>query len=602
MTLQEHPRWLAHHTDRTLPSPAIVQLELTAACDLACVMCPLPHETRHGTGGERFEVADLERERALFAAAAGVELTGFGEILCHPHLLDCLRWFRTLGLGVAATSNGNRLTDELTRAIVGENLLDVLCLSIDAATPATYERIRRRGDFAQLQRNVDCWASRRGPGAPRLRFSFAAMEPNIRELPAFVRWAAQAGAERVIVQHIYEAPHTQRWGLQHHRELARAVLAEAGALADELGVTLDGRNLAQQGAVGHRPGLIKDCPFPWAHTFIKANRRVAACAMVWEDLDLGDLRDGFTPVWRGNAYTEFRRAMAGATPPAPCVRCQYFGWREPTPLAELSSATSMEPAQRGRLGWQWHGVEREPHGRAFRWSLARSSLFLHPHGRTMLQLDAQVDPRGPFMRGVVRLGERAIAFDSHDLWGQPLRLPLGRLPDEPQRVEISLEKTWNPGVDAAIAGLRRLGLLVYSAEMTGAEDELLPRVDAADRTGQLGRGWLAVETVAGREARWLRERADLLLGGSGKSLLVQALVPVGLNARTLAVSCDDIALGARVIPADGRWHDCRFAVDAPPIAPARITLGVAEAAPAPHDTAAHPRLFGALAAAVGWAD
>ncbi|HPM77887.1 MAG TPA: radical SAM protein [bacterium] len=602
MTLQEHPQWLAHHTDRTLPTPAIVQLELTAACDLACVMCPLPHETRHGTGGERFEVADLERERALFAAAAGVELTGFGEILCHPHLLDCLRWFRTLGLGVAATSNGNRLTDELTRAIVGENLLDVLCLSIDAATPATYERIRRRGDFAQLRRNVDCWASRRGPGAPRLRFSFAAMEPNIRELPAFVRWAAQAGAERVIVQHIYEAPHTQGWGLQHHRELARAVLAEAGALADELGVTLDGRNLAQQGAAGHRPGLIKDCPFPWAHTFVKANRRVAACAMVWEDLDLGDLRDGFTPVWRGNAYTEFRRAMAGATPPAPCVRCQYFGWREPTPLAELSPATSMEPAQRGRLGWQWHGAERDPHGRAFRWSLARSSLFLHPHGRTMLQLDAQVDPRGPFMRGVVRLGERAIAFDSHDLWGQPLRLPFGRLPDEPQRVEISLEKTWNPGVDAAIAGLRRLGLLVYGAEMTGAEDELVPRVDAADRTGQLGRGWLAVETVAGREARWLRERADLLLGGSGKALLVQVLVPVGLNARTLSLSCDDRELGEQAIPADGRWHDCRFAVDAPPIAPARITLGVAEAAPAPHDTAERPRLFGALVAAVGWAD
>lgn len=600
--LEEHPLWLAHHTDRTLPTPAIVQLELTAACDLACVMCPLPHETRHGTGSERFEVADLESERALFAAAGGVELTGFGEILCHPHLLACLRWFRRQGLGIAATTNGNRFTDDLLRAIVEENLLDVLCISIDAATADTYARIRRQGDFARLRRNVDALAQRRGPGAPRIRFSFAAMEPNIRELPAFVRWAAQAGAERVIVQHIYEAPHTRGWGLQHHRDLAQAVLDEAGAQADELGLILDGRNLAQQGATGHRPGLIKDCPFPWGHTFLKANRRVAACAMVWEDLDLGDLGDGFAAVWRGDAYTDFRRMMAGAAPPTPCVRCQYFGWREPTSLADLPGAIDMEPTRRGRLGWSWHAPERDEHGRAFRWSLARSSLFLRPQGRTMLQLDALVDARAPFLQGELRLGERSVAFDSHDLWGEPLRLPIGHLPDEPVRVEIVLEKSWNPGRDADIAGLRKLGLLVYGIAFVGGAEALLPLVIATDPTGQLGRGWLRPEIVADHPARWMRERADLLLCGDGRTVLVQALAPAGSGPRTLIVSCEDVALGEQTIPDDGRRHDYRFPLTSPTTTPARITLSVPNATPSPGDTSPHPRLFGALITQVGWTD
>jgi len=200
--LEQHPLWLALQTDAALPSPDIIQLELAAACDLSCVMCPLPHETRRGTGAERFDVADLERERAFFAAASGVELTGFGEILCHPQLLDCLRWFRKLGLSVQATTNGQRLTPDLIEAIVSEDLIDVLCISVDAATKSTYERIRARGDFARLQRNLDQLAAKRTDSPSRLYLSFAAMEPNIRELPDFVRWAGALGADRVIVQHI----------------------------------------------------------------------------------------------------------------------------------------------------------------------------------------------------------------------------------------------------------------------------------------------------------------------------------------------------------------------------------------------------------------
>ncbi len=596
--LEQHPLWRTHHIDTTLPPPDVIQLELTAACDLRCVMCPLPHERRHGSGTERFSVADLERERAFFAAASGVELTGFGEILCHPELLACLRWFRGLGLAIQATTNGQRLTCELTEALVAENLLDVLCVSVDSINSSTYHRIRG-GDLTRLQRNLERLAVLRAGHPLQFYMSFTAMEPNIRELPDFIRWAIGLGADRVIVQHVFEAAHTTGCGLQHHLDLARDKLTEAAAVADEAGLVLDGRNLHRHGIAGQQPHMVKDCPFPWNHLFLKANRRVAACAMVWEDLDFGHMSAGLGNVWRGENFMRFREAMAGFEPPAPCVRCQYFGWRQATPMEQLSPRLSMDPTQRGVLGWGWHAPERDGNNRFFRWSNAHSVAFLRPTG-PMLEIDALTHEQAPFLSGQIRVGDQRFAFDSHDFWGQPLRLPVGVLNEPVVPVELILDETWNPHGTLGIPGPRKLGLLIYGLHFTGDPTLFEPHVDAADSHAQLGRGWLAVEQVLDRPARWTRERADLLLRADEGALAVDAFLPRGLAGRTLRVSCAGQLVGEHPVPADGRWHKLHF-----PGVPQSPDLCVVEleiegSAPAPGDRSPHPRQFGILVARVGF--
>jgi len=600
--LEESPLWVDHFTDRDLALPDIVQLELTAACDLSCVMCPLPHETRFGTGAERFDVADLERERALFTAASGVELTGFGEILCHPHLLDCLRWFRQMNLSIQATTNGNRLSPGLSKCIVRENLIDVLCISIDAATAETYAQIRRGGDFARLRKNLDALARTRVKRPLRLWLSFAAMEPNIHELPAFIRWAAELGAERVIVQHIFEAPHTQGWGLHHHLDKARSFLNEAGAVADELDVLLDGRNLPEQGKSGHIEGMIKDCPFPWQHTFLKANRRIAACAMVWEDLDFGMLDNGFADVWQGDAYTDFRRRMAGSNPPDPCVRCQYFGWRKPTPVDDIPTEVTMDESQRGMLGRGWQSIDVDSSHRPFRWTGQNTSVFLNPRGKPFLEIDAVSHPQAPHLTGEVIVGDQHFPFDSHDFWGVPLRLPVTQLPDHLTHVDIQLRQTWNPGSYLGMPGARKIGLLVYRIGFAGEANDLQPIVKADDPNNQLGQGWLAAENVGGRTARWAREKASLLLGESASTLVVETLVPQGLDARTVEVFVNEKSLGKREIDGNSQWRLLSFSVNESVQPPAVVELVTSGAAPAPNDTSPHPRRFGIIVSRIGFMD
>jgi len=596
--LENHPAWLAHRTDCRLPFPDVIQLELTATCDLQCVMCPLPRTPRYGTGRERYEPMDLAGLREVFTTASTVELTGFGEILTHPHLLDCLRALRTFNTAIQATTNGNRLDPALIDALLGEELLDTLTISIDAATAETYQTIRRGGDFPRLLRNLRHLAARRNPRRLACRLSFVAMKHNLAELPAFIALAAKLGIEGVIVQHVYAAPTTGEPASAPDDPQTNHLFREAAETAARTGVELSGRNFAGQGLAGYRPGFIKDCPFPWEHVFLKANRRVAACAMVWEDLDFGSLHDdSFATIWRGEAYRRFRERMAGPQPPEPCRRCQYFSWREATPLAQLSAKVDMAPADAGRLGRGWHAIERDDRGRFFRWSRGQAAVFLKPQGRPMLEIDALVHPAAPFLRGEIRVNEKTIAVDSHDFWGQPLRLPIGLLSEKVAKVELSMENPWNPR-DVGIPGRRRLGLLVYQIRFTGDADRFLPVVDMTDPHGQLGRGWLPPEEIDGVPMCWTRERADLSLAGGG-CLKIACCVPTGLKPRELTAEIDGHLVGVSTIPADGQVHSPTFsaAVEA---GLHHITLRIDGASARPGDKTVPPRLFGLLISLVGF--
>lgn len=608
--LEQTPAFLRHRTDSDLEFPDVVQLEITRRCNLRCGFCPLTNATPTQRGaGRDLTPADLDRLAPLFDRAGAVELTGFGEIFCHVDLIGLLRAFRARNLAVYATTNGLLADPSRCESIVAEGLIDGLTFSIDAADAATY-RALRGGDWSKLIANIEALGEakkRLGRRAPQVDFSFLAMRRNVDALAEFVDLAARFGATRVIVQHLTENERFADQNCRHDPNQLDAALDAARRTARNKGVALVARNPESHRDAG--PGWIKDCPLPWNQTFVRADGTLSACAMVWDVLDIGNLKeDSFERLWQGERYTALRKAMASDKAPRVCRNCRYFGWREPLPLDELASSIEMSPEDDRQLTSGWHPPDLDPTGRYGRWTRQRATAFLASGGKRMLQIEALTHPDAPWLEGCAQVtpwtfegakpaGESIrIPFSTQDLWGEPLALPLPQSAGQLLRVDLELDRSWC-AENAQATGRRRLGILVYRIGLDLPDAAIGPVVLPDDPNGQLGRGWLPPESVGEERFRWIGRQATALIR-SDRRLAVRVLVPKGLGNRRLAVFLDDEALGQQGVRDDGKPHELVFALRRPAGQPAVVRLVCAQAAPAPNDRSSHARVFGALIGAL----
>jgi MoaA/NifB/PqqE/SkfB family radical SAM enzyme len=285
----------------------------------------------------------IGRFRALLDELPGtrsVILQGLGEPLLAPDLLPMVAEAADRGIEVGFNTNGTLLTRSRAEALVRAGL-GWLYVSLDGATATTYEAIRRGASFARVVANVRGLVDARrrsGASRPEVRLVFVAMRRNVHELPALVRLAADLGVDEVSVQNLshsfddvgddpaYEGIRTyaEREALWASDDApVGAMWAEAAAEAERLGLPLHLPKVEPRHApAAGEPG----CDWPWTGTYVLHDGRVQPCCMVMGDdrAVLGAVGDsGFTEVWHGPAYREFRRRLLDGPPPDVCVGCAY---------------------------------------------------------------------------------------------------------------------------------------------------------------------------------------------------------------------------------------------------------------------------------------
>lgn len=170
------------------------------ACNLHCWSC---REKPIGRT-EWYEVREA-RMLAMLAAylptARLVTLLQSGEVFASPmHLrwLYSLRQAEVPELRIELTTNGTLLAQGWDSIQPAHFAIRTVSISVDAATEATYERVRRGGKWAAVQAGMTKAASLRAAGLlDRLQLNFCCSADNFREVPAFVALAATYGADRV---------------------------------------------------------------------------------------------------------------------------------------------------------------------------------------------------------------------------------------------------------------------------------------------------------------------------------------------------------------------------------------------------------------------
>lgn len=131
--------------------PAHMKIELTNFCNLACPMCP--HSQMERSVG--YMKPELFR-RIIDQAAPQLEfayLHHLGESLFHGRIGELIRYGRSRGVAMGLSTNATYLDHRKAKLLL-ENGLDFLVISMDGASPDTYERVRVGGDFATTFKNV----------------------------------------------------------------------------------------------------------------------------------------------------------------------------------------------------------------------------------------------------------------------------------------------------------------------------------------------------------------------------------------------------------------------------------------------------------------
>jgi MoaA/NifB/PqqE/SkfB family radical SAM enzyme len=318
--------------------PDELYIETTNRCNLKCRTCPQ-------YWGMDEDAADLTVEQVdrildCFPGVNRVVLHGIGEPLLHRELPAIIAAVKRRGAYALFNTNGLLLRGRVAEAIA-ESGLDELRVSIDAASPETYQTVRGADGFARIIRNLRKFADlKRGLDAagPRVSLWITGMKTNVRELPTLVELAYEIGIGEVYFQRLVYSDR----GLASASEAlyGRAAEDDLGAIrqaearARELGVTLRGSGEASSGALLEQraAATYRDCRRPWTLMYVTASGNVLPCCIApftgvpYGDLVLGNLFTE-TPetIWNGPRYREWRRRMLAGTPPAACAGCGA-GW------------------------------------------------------------------------------------------------------------------------------------------------------------------------------------------------------------------------------------------------------------------------------------
>lgn len=525
------------------PWPEVIQLELIGLCNLRCIMCPLTLVGHTRSKYKMYTLEDLQNMREIFEHAYEVELTGFGEALLHPQIIDVLRFFKSCELCVHLTTNGLLLTEEKAGAILQEDLVDVIRVSVDAARAETYAHIRRGGNFEKLLNNLKYFTElkrRLTKEKPPLHLLFIAMRHNIEELPEFPQIAHNVGADLVVVQEVDEVWARSKLQLTtEHFDVVRNSFVRAKQEAsrlgipiefcwqsfnpEELGVDVDGIKVRSyqfsKPSDSSRP-FIKDCPFLWDRVFIKVNRDVQICATLWEEGIVGNLeKNSLYEIWHSKQYKEIRRRMASTNPIAECYDCPTKSCIRPNLEEEIPSRIEFGKDLVSPVGLGLFLPERDEDGRPYRWMRQEATFFLRRRAEhNFLKLEIGVHPLWSDLSGELFLNDISIGrFSCAQAVGGEIRFHLPKEPVGPVKFTIKFDKQIRPRSLGIGNDYRALTVKLYRAELFSASLDY--EFDFSREDAPILWGWYKPEGEGASYFRWSSKRAQFLILSDRKFLV-----------------------------------------------------------------------------------
>jgi MoaA/NifB/PqqE/SkfB family radical SAM enzyme len=317
--------------------PVCLYLETTNRCNLLCTTCPRTFEDLEPPADMSWELFTSIVDQ--FPRIARVVLHGVGEPMMVRSLPRMIRYLKDRGVYVLFNTNGTLLTQRAGRELVNSGL-DELRVSLDAATPESFVRVRGRDFFTRILRNVRAFTRLQSElecPTPRVSLWLTGLKETLAELPAFVRLAHEIGVFEVYLQRLVYFPEGQGLArpesalFEQVNAAEEALIREAEELAGSLGVAFNASGASEPVASlrqqeDQQPWSL--CRRPWTLMYFTAHGKALPCCIApfsmrgYASFTLGDAtQETLREIWNGPRYQEFRRALLTDRPPASCASC-----------------------------------------------------------------------------------------------------------------------------------------------------------------------------------------------------------------------------------------------------------------------------------------
>lgn len=316
-----------------------LRIDITNKCNLLCEMCfyrNTVNEPKYDMPVPLFQkIADEILPYAEWASIAcqyeAFMSKNIDEILEIISKNPCKR--------IGIVSNGLLMNEKRSRQILSNGAIETLNISIDGATKETYERIRVKGRWEALMKNLEDFRRLKDEmqlSTPALLINTVLMKSNINELPAIIDLAKTFKAARV------QAIRYVRMRNDLDEEISDLktflpIFAEAKKKAHSYGIQLflpiHDPSLDIEGDceteskcnVSEIGNYSQFCEAPWRALQINPNGDVFPCGFFGKPF--GNLtQNSFAEIWNNENFLELRRSLALLKLKEQCKICNPHGY------------------------------------------------------------------------------------------------------------------------------------------------------------------------------------------------------------------------------------------------------------------------------------
>lgn len=290
--------------------PVAIGLDISDACNLACRVCS--REVDRDARRRPFLPREDARRLLQEVRPGYVSLSGYGETMLHKDLGGIVTDARDVGAQVNLVSNGT-LLDERRAGLLVDAGLTRLKVSLDAARPEVYARVRAGGDLEEVLVNVERLLARvrRQGGGPVVEVQMVAFAENLDELLPMLAVCHERLGVDLNVMGMYTYGAQEGFVALALRDDARSALSLARDDAARRGMwraraSLDALLATLGGSASRKPCLV-----PWYSAIVSTDGDVYPCCHhTVRGVCVGNaLREGFSAVWNSPAMTTFRAGL-----------------------------------------------------------------------------------------------------------------------------------------------------------------------------------------------------------------------------------------------------------------------------------------------------